>query len=166
MLNLTSVLSRLSQEHKWSRLLDNKATSTFYSFYGLFMMSAARLTAGMLTQSYLWHLHTHTHSTVSRLGSCSPSLNASSAFQPLVLFLRRKLILPPWPLFPAGIKSLSDTCDPGNTFTRPKRGHHSNWHWNLPLQALSLTRSCAHARWLAPSCPLLFGGLCCDGGRD
>lgn len=35
----------------------NKATSTFYSFYGRFMMSAARLTAGMLTQLYQWHLH-------------------------------------------------------------------------------------------------------------
>lgn len=48
----------------------------------------------------------------------------------------------PWPLFPAGIKGLSDTCDPGNTFTRPKQGHHSNWHQDLPLQA----RCCAHAR--------------------
>lgn len=35
----------------------NKATSKFYSFYGRFMMSAARLTAGMLTQLYQWHLH-------------------------------------------------------------------------------------------------------------
>lgn len=35
----------------------NKATSKFYSFYGRFMMSAARLTAGMLTQAYQWHLH-------------------------------------------------------------------------------------------------------------
>lgn len=92
----------------------NKATSKFYSFYGRFMMSAARLTAGMLTQSYQWHLHLegrdrnilagpHTQrrdlafKAASRLDSRGPSLNASSAFPPLVLFLRRKLILPPGP---------------------------------------------------------------------
>lgn len=35
-------------------LIGLQATSKFYSFYWRFMMSAARLTAGMLTESYQW----------------------------------------------------------------------------------------------------------------
>lgn len=78
----------------------NKATSKLYSFHGRFMMSAARLTAGMLTQLYQWHLHlearTETGHTPwirphtecwalvlaleSTTGSRSPTLNASFAF--------------------------------------------------------------------------------------
>lgn len=51
-------LSMLSQKHKWSWPWPTlKQQANFTAFYGRFMMSAARLTAGMLTQSYQWHLH-------------------------------------------------------------------------------------------------------------
>lgn len=132
----------------------DKGTSKLYSFYGHFMMPAARLTAGMLTvlsvaspfraqgQEHntpphpptLVPPHTQCGDVSFKAASwsdrCSQSLNASSASPArLGLYSRRKLILtpPPRPLFPAGIKGLSDTCDPGNTFTGPKWGHHSNW---------------------------------------
>lgn len=72
-------------------------------------------------------------------------------------FLKEKVDPRPRPLFPAGIKGPSGTCYPGNTFSGPERGRHSNRHWNLPLQALAP----AHTLVLL----LLLGGLCCDGGR-
>lgn len=71
--------------------------------------------------------------------------------------LEEKVDPTPWPPFPAGIKGLSDICDPGNTFTRPKWGHHSNWHSNLPLQALagSLLCTCSLVRGVCSLFPVI-----------
>lgn len=134
---------RILKEHKCSRRCWRiKRAADFTAFYGPFMMSAVRLTAGMLTQSYQWHLRAQRH---TRLPSSSLEAFSSSFF---LKGESRSQSLPP---FPAGIKGLSSTCDPGNTFTRPEQDRHGNRHSNLPLQALAPARTLASSssfyRW-------------------
>lgn len=133
---------RILKEHKCSRPCWRiKRAADFTAFYGPFMMSAVRLTAGMLTQSYQWHLRAQ---CCSRLPSSSLGAFSSSFFKGE----SRSQSLPP---FPAGIKGLSSTCDPGNTFTRPEQDRHGNRHSNLSLQALAPVRTLASSssfyRW-------------------
>lgn len=133
---------RILKEHKCSRRCWRiKRAADFTAFYGPFMMSAVRLTAGMLTQSYQWHLRAQRR---TRLPSSSLEAFSSSFFKGE----SRSQSLPP---FPAGIKGLSSTCDPGNTFTGPEQDRHGNRHSNLPLQARAPARTLASSssfyRW-------------------
>lgn len=143
-------LSMLSQKHKWSWLWPTlKQQANFTAFYGRFydvccqinswdvdtVLSVASPFTG---QRQTPHTHAHPEHTQHRNhafkamcrfdSSSGPSLNASSAFPPFGFVFWGESWSYPLAPFPAGIKGLSDTCDPGNTFTRPEWGHHSNWY--------------------------------------
>lgn len=144
-------------------------------------MSAARLTAGMLTQSYLWHLHlegrdrntlagppTHTHTALrlksaSWLERCVTITKCLFCFPPFGFVFEEKVDPTPWPLFLLGLRACQTYViqeipllgPSGVTIATGTRTCRCR-----PSLARSLLCTCS----LAPS--LLFGGLCCDGGRD
>ena len=147
----------------------NKATSKFYSFYGRFMMSAARLTAGMLTQLYQWHLHLegkdrnivegpHTQrrdlvfKAAYRLDSCSPSL-CLFCFPPFGFVFEEKVDPTPWPLFLLGLRACQTYVIQEIPLLGPSGVTIATGTRTCRCRP-SLTRSCAHAHWLALPCSL------------
>lgn len=123
-------------------VLENKESSRFYSFLWSFYDVCGQINS--------WDVDTVLSVASACTATHTSALLVTGSFFFFFFFKgeSRSQSLPP---FPAGIKGLSSTCDPGNTFTRPGLDRHGNRHSNLPSQALAPARTLASSssfcRW-------------------